>query len=191
MKNSISNWIAAVAFGAACGGSALACTSSPQVTYNSASALMAGSSLPESTFAALAPSVVTAADDLVGNRSVVGLWDVKFYDSTGKIVVDHAYEIFHEDGTELMTDTSAPATDNVCVGVYRQTGIGNFKLKHVSFVFDLAGNLLGTATFHTTLTVDARGNAFQGTSTVDVFDNNGNVVFHAAGPVRATRITAD
>ncbi len=122
---------------------------------------------------------------------MVGLWDVKCYDSTGKVVEDEAYEIFHDDGTEMMTDTSAPATDNVCLGVYEQTGPGSYRLKHVSFDFDLSGNLIGTATFHTTLTVAAGGNVFQGNYTVQVFDTTGNMIFQATGPVKATRITVN
>jgi len=189
MNKSLSSWIAIAALGAASTGSALACTASPQLTANTVAALRTVSF--SKTLALVEASKPSAAQSEEGGpRSLVGLWDVKFLDNTGQ-VVDEAYETFHSDGTELMVDTSAPATDNVCVGVFQQNSAGSYKLKHVSFVFDPAGNLLGTATFHTTILVDARGNTFRGNTVIDVFDTTGNVVFHTTGPVTGIRITVD
>ena len=90
-----------------------------------------------------------------------------------------------------MTDTSAPATDNVCVGIYQAAGPRTWKLKHVSFNFDLSGNLTGTATFITTVTLEPRGSTFTGNTTITVYDLKGNVVFQATGPVKGTRITVN
>jgi hypothetical protein len=124
-----------------------------------------------------------------GQPSIVGLWQVNF--SSGGQVVDQAYEVFHSDGTEMMVDTSAPASDNVCVGVWAQVNGLEYKLNHVSWTFDDQGNLNGTATIKLDVTLDANSNIFTGTFTVDVFDLYGSVVEHLAGTVAAKRVTVD
>jgi hypothetical protein len=124
-----------------------------------------------------------------GQPSIVGLWQVNF--TAGGQVVDQAYEVFHSDGTEMMVDTSAPASDNVCVGVWAQVGGLEFKLNHVSWTFDDQGNLNGTATIKLDVTLDANSNVFTGTFTVDVFDLHGATVDHLAGTIAAKRVTID
>jgi hypothetical protein len=178
--------LAVLILGAAAGNQATACAVSPQIATNAREAVAGAKPVSPSAPAAERD----ASSDDGGARNVVGLWDVKFYDGQNHLV-DQAYELFHSDGTEMMTDTSAPATDNVCVGVWKQVGGASFKLKHVSFVFDFAGTLQGTATFNTTITVANNSKSFQGTTVIDVFDTNGNLVFHQVGPVKATRITVD
>jgi hypothetical protein len=188
MKNVIfKSIVAVIVVGAACGTSALACSASPQMTGN---AILASNAMRQPGGFLASAQPMAPGDP--GPNTIVGLWDVKFYDNTGQVVVDEAYEIFHDDGTEMMVDTSAPATDNVCVGVY-QAGPGprTSKLKHVSFTFDNAGNLTGTAVFNTTVTLEPKNNTFSGSTTVTVYDTNGNIVFQATGPVRGTRITVN
>ena len=124
-----------------------------------------------------------------GNPSIVGLWQVNF--TSGGQVVDQAYEVFHSDGTEMMVDTSAPASDNVCVGVWAQVDGLEFKLNHVSWTFDDKGNLNGTATIKLDVTLDANSNIFTGTFTVDVFDLHGAIVEHLTGTIAAKRVTID
>lgn len=124
-----------------------------------------------------------------GSPSIVGLWQVNF--TSGGQVVDQAFEVYHGDGTELMVDTSAPASDNVCVGVWAQTGGLTFKLNHPSWTFDAQGNLNGTATIKLDITLDANSNIFTGTFAVDVFDLHGTVLQHLTGTVAAKRVTVD
>jgi len=124
-----------------------------------------------------------------GDPSIVGLWQVTF--TSGGQVVDQAYEIFHSDGTEMMVDTSAPASDNVCVGVWAQVGGLEVKLNHVSWTFDDQGNLNGTATIKLDVTLDANSNLFTGTFTVDVYSLTGSVLDHLVGTVAAKRVTID
>jgi len=124
-----------------------------------------------------------------GDPSIVGLWQVNF--TSGGQVVDQAYEVFHSDGTEMMVDTSAPASDNVCVGVWAQVDGLEFKLNHVSWTFDDQGNLNGTATIKLDITLDPNSNIFSGTFTVDVFDLHGSTVDHLTGTVAAKRVTID
>jgi len=131
----------------------------------------------------------TAPDARGGDPSIVGLWQVNF--TEGGQVVDQAYEVFHSDGTELMVDTSAPASDNVCVGVWAQVGGLQVKLNHVSWTFDDKGNLNGTATIKLDVTLDPNSNVFTGTFTVDVFDLHGANVDHETGSVSGKRVTID
>jgi len=123
------------------------------------------------------------------DASIVGLWQVNFI--SGGQIVDQAYEVFHSDGTELMVDTSAPASDNVCVGVYVQTVGLAYKLNHVSWTFDNNGNLNGTATIKLNVKLDSNGNSFAGAFTVDVYTLTGSLIQHLGGSVTAKRVTAD
>jgi hypothetical protein len=187
VTKNLSMTLAAVCFAALSGGKAWACSANPQTTNYTAAALRSGFSVPIAD-ARVPGNAAPEADP--NNRTIVGLWDIKFYDDTGT-VIDEAYEQFFSDGLELMIDTSAPATDNVCNGVWVQAGPGSFKLKHVSFTFDASGNLQGTAIFRTTVAVDAKGNSFQGSTEIRVYDLSGNLVYNAKGPVKGTRITVD
>jgi hypothetical protein len=188
MTKTFSMTIAAACFAALFGGKAWACSANPSTTNYTASALRAGFRVGTEAALTLTEAKPEPAD--APNRTIVGLWDVTFLDNTGA-VVDRAYEQFHSDGLELMTDTSAPATDNVCTGIWQQSGPGTYKLKHVSFDFDLSGNLIATVIFRNTVVVDPNGNSFQGTTAVWVYDLSGNLIYEAKGKVKATRITVD
>jgi hypothetical protein len=137
---------------------------------------------------ALAPPERADAEDRGTDVSIVGLWKVTFF--AGGQVVDQAFEVFHNDGTELMIDTAPPASDNVCVGVWAKTD-SLVKLNHPSWTFDANGNLNGTATIKVSVALDHTGNSFTGTFTVDVFSLTGVNLQHLAGTVSGQRITVD
>jgi len=113
-----------------------------------------------------------AADPL--NPSIVGLWQVM--DTENGQPIDLSFEVWHSDGTEILIDQSAPATDNVCIGTWQQTGSLTYKLTHPSLNFDMSGNYIGTVMINEVVTLDRNGNKFSGTYTVDVFDVNGSPV---------------
>jgi hypothetical protein len=138
---------------------------------------------------ALAAPVRPEDDSRAADQSIVGLWKVTFF-FDGQ-VVDQAFEVFHSDGTELMNDTAPPASGNVCVGVWANTDGRTVKLNHPSWTFDAAGNLNGTATIKTSITLDHTGNSFSGTFTVDVFSLTGVNLQHLAGTVSGQRILVD
>ena len=69
--------------------------------------------------------------------------------------------------------------------------IASYKTKHPSFYFDLNGNLLGTVTIRVAVTVDKKGDTFSGSSSIDAFDNFGNLIFQGTNTIKGTRITAD
>jgi hypothetical protein len=135
-------------------------------------------------------SEATANDGKGKSHGFVGLWDSKLISNDQ--VFDEGFDAFHSDGTEILIDQSAPATDNVCLGVWEQTGPGTIKLKHPSWYFDLNGNLLGTVIIYETLTLDADCDSFHGTSSEDVYDTKGNKIAHYEGfQIKAKRITAN
>lgn len=125
----------------------------------------------------------------IKDASIVGLWKVIF--TSGGVMSDEGFDIWHADGTEVLNDTPPPATGNVCLGVWSQTGKSSYKLLHVSWTFDEYGNLNGTALIHEQVTVSDDGNSYQGVYSIDVFDLANNNVFHQDGQLSAQRITVD
>lgn len=121
--------------------------------------------------------------------SIVGLWQITFYYEGQP--VDVGFDVWHSDGTELLNDTPPPATGNVCVGVWTQTGPVTYKLKHPSWTFDSNGNLTGTAVIRENVTLSPGGNKFTGTYTISYYDTSGNPTGSFNGLVQATRITPD
>jgi hypothetical protein len=128
------------------------------------------------------------------NNSIVGLWNTTFLLGKGPAIWDQGFEQWHSDGTELNVDNAVPPSlGNVCVGVYKQTGPRTYKLRHVTWNWDLSGNLTGTFLLLMTVTVDPRGDTFTGSYVSDSFDLNGQVIpaLHADGVVSGQRITVD
>jgi hypothetical protein len=127
--------------------------------------------------------------ETAGPVSIVGLWQISFI--SGGQVVDAGFDAWHSDGTELLNDIPPPATGNVCIGVWTQTGKMTYKLKHPSWTFDLSGNLTGTAVIRETVTISSAGDKFNGTYTIDFYDNSGSSTGHFEGKVQASRIIPD
>jgi hypothetical protein len=122
--------------------------------------------------------------------AIAGLWNIKFV--SGGQVVDQGFDAWQSDGLEVLNDTPPPATGNVCLGVYAQTGQRTFKLKHPSWIFDASNtNVIGTATIRETVTIDRSGDSFTGVFTIDVVDLFGNPLGHADGKVEAARLKVD
>ena len=125
-----------------------------------------------------------------GPSSMVGLWNVTDY--VGGEPVYAYFDTWNSDGNEFFIDNTNPADDNVCQGVWVQTSVNSYKLKHISFTFDGAGNQNGTAVFHDVVTLSADGNSFTGTENVYVYDLNGNLIGEYLGDqLQATRIKVD
>jgi len=129
----------------------------------------------------LAPS-----GDAATTSSITGLWLAAF--TSGGQLVDTGFDQWNGDGTEILNDTPPPSTGNVCLGIWKKTGANTMQLFHPSWTFDSNGNLSGTAIIQEVITLDATGNHYQGTFTLDEFDLSGNLLFHSAGNVNAKRI---
>jgi hypothetical protein len=131
-----------------------------------------------------APSAAAPA-----SASIVGLWKINFL--AGGVIVDVAFDAWHSDGTEILNDYTDPIEDNVCLGVWQQTGTRAYKLKHPSWYFDTNGNLLGIVIIHESISLSTDGNSFSGPAVEDVYDTSGNLLEVLTAQVIATRITAD
>ena len=144
----------------------------------------------------IAPPAIAHGANPEGNasNSIVGLWHTTFLLGSGPGVYDEAYEQWHSDGTELAIDNAVPPIlGNVCVGVFKQTGPRTYKLRHVTWNWDVAGNKAGTFLLIMTVTVDPQGGTFTGSYVTDSYDTFGAVIpeLHAEGVVNGSRITVD
>jgi hypothetical protein len=125
-----------------------------------------------------------------GASSIVGMWDFKFI--AGGATVDFGYVQWHSDGTELMNSGGrAPATENFCMGVWKQTGPSRYHLNHYALSYDASGALNAKVNIKEDVVVDAKGTSYSGPFTLDVYDpNSGALLQHVAGQVTAQRVAA-
>ena len=167
--------IASVALWAAFAGSADAQCGAGAARQASLAPLLAFSEMP-TLDARLTPS--DAAADEPADDSIVGLWDVKFQQlSPGPpAFFDEGYDQFHSDGTEIMNDIPAPSTGNVCLGVFARTGPRSYRLHHVFWNFDAAGNVIGRGTWDSDITLDSSGNSYAGTWTMKNYNLAGTLL---------------
>jgi len=142
-----------------------------------------------SPLAAGLSALATTAETKSGSHTFVGLWDTKLI--VDGQVIDEGFDAFHSDGTEILVDQSNPITDNVCLGIWEQTGPLTIKLKHPSWYFDTNGNLLGVVVIHETLTLDPDCDTYHGASIEDVYDIQGNKVGTYEAQITAKRIRVD
>ena len=130
-------------------------------------------------------------DEVADSPTIVGLWDVKFI--ADNQVVDEGFDQYHSDGTEILNDTSPPATGNVCLGVYENSGPRTLKLKHPAWLFDPTNTfVIGRVTILELITLDRGGRSFTGTFTFQFSDPSGNPLApDLSGRLRGDRITPD
>lgn len=139
--------------------------------------------------AAVSQAISTADNLRPHDPTAVGLWESTFAGEDGSTYV--GFETIYADGNELLIDNSAPATDNVCSGVWEQTGPRTYKINHPSWDFDLSGNLIGVVVLTETITIHEKGNKYEGTATVTVYDPTvSTIVYQVSGTLIGARITA-
>jgi hypothetical protein len=126
------------------------------------------------------------------NPAIVGMWLSEFIGQEG---TDLAFDSFYADGNELLVDQSDPRTDNVCTGVWEQTGPRTYTVNHPSWDFDTNGNLVAIVVFIETITLDRKGNSFTGTETITAYDPSDltltTILGQSSGTLKGTRITAN
>jgi hypothetical protein len=180
----------AIVFAAVFAGAANArCGISPTPRFRAASSALL--SLPVRPETQPGRQPLRAADDggQAADPAIAGLWYVQFI--AGGQVVDDGFDVWHSDGTEVLNDSPAPSSGNVCLGVWAKTGQFTYTLKHPSWIFDAAGvNVIGIVVIREQITLSHDGNSYAGTSTLDVFDTAGNLLDHETAELTGKRITA-
>lgn len=151
---------------------------------------------------AAAPMYLHAAflsQDTTGDAtSIVGFWHVKFVSHGSNGIpdgteVDAGYAQWHSDGTEIMNSAGrSPITNAFCLGVWQSIGPRQFQLNHFAAAYDSAGaHLIGPANIRETVTVGPKGERFEGTFTIDQYDETGGSLAHVQGRITGTRINVD
>jgi len=121
--------------------------------------------------------------------SIAGYWYVQFRQD-GQLF-DDGFDIWHNDGMEVLNDTTPPVAGAICVGIYTRTAPLTYTLKHPTWIFDDSGvNLMGIGVIRETIKLDPSGNSFTGTSTFDLYDMSGNLIDEEVSDVTGTRINA-
>lgn len=131
-------------------------------------------------------------------HSIVGMWEVNFtiLNSDGQDVNmpgDFGYVHLHSDGTELMNSGGrAPATGNFCMGVWQQTGPRSYHIYHIALSYDATtGAQNAKVIIKEDVTLDAGGNSYSGSYTLDAGPPGGGAPFHQeSGRIVGTRVTA-
>lgn len=128
---------------------------------------------------------------------IVGFWQEKFIagDNDQNIplgtVIDAGLSQWHSDGTEIHNSSGRPpATQSFCLGVWAKTAPSHYKLNHFAISWDSSGTMLvGLANIRENVTVSPDHNSFEGTFTIDQYDQQGTRLAHITGRIRAKRIT--
>jgi hypothetical protein len=120
---------------------------------------------------------------------MVGLWQIQFM--IGDQTIQEAYQLWNAGGTEVHNPNVDPRAGNVCLGVWKHTSHGTFKLAHRVWSYDTNGNFLGTVHLSETVTVGQGGNTHSGSFTLDIYDPSGNFVTEVTGNVTGERISVD
>jgi hypothetical protein len=127
------------------------------------------------------------------NPTIVGLWHVIYTNSADQSTFNDTFDTWHSDGTEFESAFLAPAGGNVCVGVWKQTGLRSVTLHHVGWLFDPstpAATATNTFTLDEEIKVSADGMAYSGTFTFKVWNLDGTPTpVEVTGTIAATRIT--
>ncbi len=128
-----------------------------------------------------------------GVHSIVGMWSFKM--TVGSQTADFGYQQWHSDGTELMNSGGrAPASENFCMGVWRQTGPARYHLNHLALSYDPStGTINARVNIKEDVVLDPTGSSYSGTFSIDVYDPSGTtkVAPTTSGQVTAQRVRAN
>jgi hypothetical protein len=129
--------------------------------------------------------------------AIVGLWKFKFVSKGSSgipdgAVIDEGYATWHRDGTEIMNSGRPPITSSFCMGVWKQTRGGAYKLNHFALSWNSDRRIfIGPTNIREEVVLDRCESSYTGTFTIDQFDTNEHVLAHVSGTFTAQRITAD
>jgi hypothetical protein len=130
-----------------------------------------------------------------GVPPIVGLWHVIYTNSADQSTFNDTFDTWHIDGTEFESAFLAPASGNICVGVWKESGPRSVTLHHVGWVFN-PGTPSATATNSFTIdaeiTVAPDCKSYSGHFTFKVWNLDGTPTqVEVTGTIAATRITVN
>ncbi len=128
---------------------------------------------------------LSSAAQAAGRPSIVGLWNVHYFQGTTELF--QTYDQWHSDGLEFEVNSIYPGA--VCQGTFKQTSSGIVQLFHVVYTFDASGVFNGHIEETQTNTVSQDGKTYAGTFDQKFYDLSGNFLFEATGTQTATRLT--
>jgi len=154
---------------------------------DSLSAMAAAAASVRSQARPIQPNSASAGDNV--GKSMVGLWQIQF--TIGDQTIQEAYQLWNAGGTEVHNPNVDPRGGSVCLGVWKHTSHGAFRLAHRVWSYDTNGNFLGTIHLSETVNVGQGGNTHSGSFTLDFYDPSGNFVNEVTGNVTGERISVD
>ncbi|HTV51619.1 MAG TPA: hypothetical protein VME21_10535 [Steroidobacteraceae bacterium] len=133
---------------------------------------------------------------------IVGLWAFRYY-SKGNLttlgipdgtVLDGGNTLWYADGNEnTVSGVRAPATGDVCLGIWKRTGESTYELNHIGLSWDPVHNVpAGPAFIKQYVTLSSDKNSYKGTFTIRQLDPDGKTLSTPApitGTIVATRVT--
>lgn len=154
-------------------------------------------------------SVLRGDDSDVHHDGIVGMWIVTFTSDgsayPGPIPLgaplDYATIQYHSDGTEFqISGARAPASGDVCMGVWKRTGELTYKVKHIALAWASPDDkppvspamFVGPGIFHEEIKLNRAGDAFEGTVTIDQYMPDGvTLIEHIGGTMSGKRFSVD
>jgi hypothetical protein len=120
--------------------------------------------------------------------SIVGLWHLVHTASDGSLFAE-AYDTWHSDGTEEELINAPPAAGPICIGVWTQDGSSVQLLTHVTWLYDLNNNFVGTLNMTQVNKVKkGDGNKYTGTFDAKFYDPSGILFQEITGTTTADRL---
>ncbi|MGA9390049.1 MAG: hypothetical protein WBV69_06340 [Candidatus Sulfotelmatobacter sp.] len=137
-------------------------------------------------------------------EAIVGMWHVMFTaegNSGGPpdgTPIDSALIVWHSDGTEIMTSMRPPQDGDICMGVWKKVGPGQYRVNHIAwFGNDTTnapsgiGNPVGPTRIIEKVTVSADGSCLSGTFSLRATDTTGKPTATILGTITGTRVTIE
>lgn len=141
--------------------------------------------------------------------AITGLWAFEF-DSKGNLgtlgipdgLFDFGNTMWFADGNEItISGGRDPATGDVCMGTWKQTGARTYELTHIGLAWNPAGNKqglpvgpAGPSIFKELITLSRDGDSYTGSFTLTVLGPDGKtpaLPFPIKGSIAATRVTVN
>jgi hypothetical protein len=120
-------------------------------------------------------------------NSIVGLWHDVHTASNGTLFLE-GYDTWNASGTENELGNLPPASGALCVGAWaKQGGIYNLKA-HVTWLYDLNNNFVGTLDMTQQNTLSSDGNSYTGTFDAKFYDPSGTLFNEVTGTTTADRL---